>query len=237
MGEGLQFLELILFALVAGFLVLRLRNVLGRRDGHQPAQRNDPFNRESANEDKVVRLPERDERSRPAIDEPAPDEDDERPDGAAAAGGSLQSGLAQVRTADRSFDPEQFLSGARVAFELVLDAFAKGDEAALKPLLSPEVYNNFLRSIRERLAANETLQTQLVAVRGLELTEAYMAGRTAHVTVRITSEQIRVVRDASGAVVEGDPEAETDVVDEWTFARDTRSPDPNWQLVATGAPE
>ncbi|MCU0837813.1 MAG: Tim44/TimA family putative adaptor protein [Rhodospirillales bacterium] len=229
MGDGLQVLELLLFALVAAFLVLRLRNVLGRRDGHRPAQRDDPFSRETASEDKVVRLPDRDDRGRPPFDEEA--------DEGGAAPGTLQAGLAQIRTADRSFDPEQFVGGARVAFEIILDAFAKGDDEALKPLLSPEVYANFLRSIRERLTAGETLETELIAVRGIELTEAYMAGRTAHVTVRIASEQIRVVRDASGAVIEGDPAASTEVIDVWTFARDTRSPDPNWHLVATGAPE
>ncbi len=229
MGDGLQVLELLLFALVAAFLVLRLRNVLGRRDGHRPAQRDDPFSRETANEDKVVRLPDRDDRGLPPFDEEAAEE--------AGAAGPLQAGLAQIRTADRNFDPEQFVGGARVAFEIILDAFAKGDDEALKPLLSPEVYNNFLRSIRERLAAGETLETELVAIRGIELIEAYMTGRTAHVTVRIVSEQIRVVRDASGAIIEGDPATPTDVVDEWTFARDTRSPDPNWQLVATGVPE
>ena len=231
MGDGLQFLELIFFALVAAFLVMRLRNVLGRRDGHRPTERHDPFRPEPTGDEKIVRLPEREDRRRSPFDE----ESEAEPTPAPAS--ALAEGLAQIRTSDRSFDPEAFMGGARIAFEMIVDAFAKGDDAALKPLLSPEVYNNFVRSIRERLAAGETLETELIAVRSMELTEAYMAGRTAHLTVRIVSDQVRCLRDETGQVIDGDPERVQEVVDVWTFARDTRSPDPNWQLVATGTPE
>jgi predicted lipid-binding transport protein (Tim44 family) len=220
MGGGFQFIDIILFALVAGFLILRLRSVLGRRDGHQgPAQ--DPFRpppaKEKAEAD-VVRLPERGE---PA---PAPDQ----------APGSLQAGVTQIKIADPSFKEDEFLSGAGVAFEMILTAYVAGDSAALKPLLSPEVFANFSRSIEERAAAGDVLETTLVGVQKATIEEAYMAGRMAHVTVRFVSEQVTVTRNASGEIVEGDPERVTTVTDLWTFARDTRSPDPNWTLVATG---
>ncbi|MDZ3837686.1 MAG: Tim44/TimA family putative adaptor protein [Rhodospirillales bacterium] len=222
MGGGFQFIDIILFALVAGFLILRLRSVLGRRDGHQgPAQ--DPF-RPPAAKDKaeadVVRLPERGEPA-PA---PAPDQ----------APGSLQAGVTQIKIADPSFKEDEFLSGAGVAFEMILTAYVAGDSAALKPLLSPEVFANFSRSIEERAAAGDVLETTLVGVQKATIEEAYMAGRMAHVTVRFVSEQVTVTRNASGEIVEGDPERVTTVTDLWTFARDTRSPDPNWTLVATG---
>lgn len=226
-GDGLQVLDILLFALVAGFLILRLRSVLGRRDGHRPAQRSDPFTgAPAANEDKVVRLPERAEATVDAA-----------PETGSEPLGSLDAGLTQIRIADPAFDPDEFASGARIAFELILTAFSSGDTAALKPLLSPDVFSNFAQSIRERQEAGETLETQLVGIKTAEIVEAYMAGRTAHVTLRFFSQQVRVLRNADGEIIEGDPNIITDVVDIWTFARDTRSRDPNWVLVATGTPE
>jgi predicted lipid-binding transport protein (Tim44 family) len=225
----LQVLDILLFALVAGFLILRLRSVLGRRDGHRPAQRTDPFTgAPAANEDKVVRLPERGEAT---VDDAAAAETGPQPSG------SLDAGLTQIRIADPAFDPDEFASGGRIAFELILTAFSSGDTAALKPLLSPEVFSNFAQSIRERQEAGDTLETQLVGIKTAEIVEAYMAGRTAHVTLRFFSQQVRVLRNADGEIIEGDPKIITDVVDIWTFARDTRSRDPNWVLVATGTPE
>lgn len=224
MGGGFQFIDIILFALVAAFLILRLRSVLGRRDGHQgPAQ--DPFrpasNKDNADKD-VVRLPER--------GETGPLQPDQAPS-------SLQAGLTQVKIADRNFDEKEFLSGAGVAFEMILTAYVAGDVATLKPLLSPEVYGNFSKSIADRKAAGEVVETTLVGVQEAEIEEAYMAGRMAHVTARFVSEQVTVTRDASGEIIEGDPDRVTTVTDLWTFARDTGSADPNWTLVATGSTE
>jgi predicted lipid-binding transport protein (Tim44 family) len=230
MGEGFQFLDIILFALVAGFLILRLRSVLGRRDGHQ-SRAPDPFAPQpkgGPTDEKVVHLPER------GADEAAAKKG-EPPFAAAGARGPLETGLTQIAIADPRFNPDEFLSGARIAFELVLNAFAAGDANALKPLLSPEVYANFVESIRQREEAGQRFDTKLVALKSAEITEAYMAGRTAHVTVTFVSQQISAVYDAQGNLIEGDPAEITDVTDTWTFARDTRSSDPNWALVATGA--
>lgn len=227
MGDGFQFIDIILFALVAGFLILRLRSVLGRRDGHE-SRTPDPFvapGKPGRPEEKVVRLPDRSADA--AV--PAPAEAPAEPRG------PLDAGLAQIRTADPRFDPAGFASGARIAFELILNAFAAGDVDTLKPLLSPEVFGNFAHSIRERQAAGQRLETKLVALRTADIVEAYMAGRTAHVTVKFVSDQISALYDASGEVVEGDPSAVIEVTDFWTFARDTRSADPNWTLVATGS--
>ena len=228
MGEGFQFLDIILFALVAGFLILRLRSVLGRRDGHE-SRNPDPFSARPKPEpadDKVVPLPERNGRSADAP--PA------EPASAGAPKSPLEAGLTQIGIADPRFDPQEFVSGARIAFELILTAFASGDREALKPLLSPEVYGNFDESIRHRQAAGQRLETKLVSLKSCDIAEAYMAGRTAHVTVKFVSEQISALYDAGGIVVENNPTHITEVTDFWTFARDTRSSDPNWALVATG---
>lgn len=239
MGGEFQFIDIILFALVAAFLILRLRNVLGRRDGHQQPQSHDPFKPPEGRErrkpatspdhpdDKVIPLPDRGER--PA----EPREVDASLEGATP----LQAGLAQVKIADPHFNEDDFLSGARMAFEMILGAFAAGDTGTLKPLLSPEVFSNFAQSIREREQAGETMELNVVGIHSAEIVEAYMAGRTAHLTVKFVSEQISIVRNQKGEIVEGDPQHGSEAIDFWTFARDTRSPDPNWTLVATGAPE
>jgi predicted lipid-binding transport protein (Tim44 family) len=205
---------------------LRLRGVLGRRDGHHQGPAQDPFRPPAAKEKtepaEVVRLPERGEPAVPPVTADQPPT-------------SLHAGLTQIKIADPRFDEEQFLSGAGVAFEMILTAYVAGDVAALKPLLSPEVFANFSRSIEERKAAGDVLETTLVGVQKATVEEAYMAGRMAHVTVRFLSEQVTVTRNAQGEIVDGDPDRVTTVTDLWTFARDTRSPDPNWTLVATGS--
>jgi predicted lipid-binding transport protein (Tim44 family) len=231
MGDGFQFIDIILFALVAGFLILRLRSVLGRRDGHRP-RTPDPFTPRPKPEhadETVVRLPDRNERPTDAA--PLPPSEAAPP----AARGSLEAGLTQIKIADPRFDADEFTSGARIAFELILNAFAAGDSEALKPLLSPEVFGNFAHSIRDRQAKGQRLETKLVTIKSSALVEAYMAGRTAHVTVKFVSEQVSALYDSTGSVVEGDPTAVIEVTDFWTFARDTRSPDPNWTLVATAS--
>jgi predicted lipid-binding transport protein (Tim44 family) len=236
MGDGVQFLDIIIFAAIAVFLGLRLRGVLGRRTGNERQQR-DPFKRpvpESRDEtdrdktgrDKVIPLPDRN-RTPTAESTPA---DIAKPE----AGGL--PGLAQIRVADPSFDPQGFLGGARAAFEMIVGAFAAGDAAALKPLLSDEVFENFNGAIKARAKAKETLETTLVGISSAEIVEAELQGRTALVTVKFVSEQINVTKDAEGRIVDGDPATVAAITDIWTFARNTRARDPNWTLVATRSP-
>lgn len=220
MDDGYQFLDIVVFAVIAGLLILRLRSVLGRRTGTE--QRRDPFP-PPANEtpaEKIVPLPPR----------PRP------PAAPTAAPAPLAVGLAQLKAADRSFDEKGFLTGARAAFEIIVNAFAKGDAAALQPLLSPEVFASFGAAIRTRQAQHETLETNLLSIKTVETAEAGVDGDTAHVTVRFVSDQTNVTRAADGSVVDGNPDHVDEKTDLWTFARQVRSRDPNWTLVATHSP-
>ena len=242
MGDSIPYLDILLFAVIAAFLVFRLRSVLGKRTGHQgpgPGEpRRDPFSREppaEAGSDRVVQLPKA--KTEPAIHGNGEGSTAEPAAAGEGSGGPGAAGLTQIRIADPAFSPDEFLSGARIAFELIVGAFAAGDTDTLKPLLSEEVFNNFADSIRRRQEMGQKLETQLVAIRSAEIDEAYMAGRTAHVTVKFVTDQISVVRDAEGAVVEGSATDVNEVTDFWTFARDTRVSDPNWALVATNSPE
>jgi len=148
---------------------------------------------------------------------------------------AVAAGLERIRTADPGFDPAQFLEGARFAFEMVVAAFAAGDKDRLRPLLSDDVYQPFAAAIDERTAAGETLETRIIALKRLDITEAGLAGRLARVTVKFVSDQINMLRAHDGSVVDGDPDHAIEKTDFWSFARDTRSSDPNWVLVATAS--
>jgi len=220
MGE-FQYFDIILFAMVAAFLVLRLRNVLGRRTGNE--RRRELFVR----------------RARPAP-EKASTLIESNPGGGPVAStappaDAVAEALSQIRRSDPSFDPLHFLQGARTAFDLIVTTFANGDKAALRPLLSDEVFQQFVTAIDERAAAKETLETRILRLDDSDIVEAELLGRNAQVTVKLTSQQTNVTRAMDGSIVDGDPNHATEKTDYWTFARDTRSADPNWVLVATSS--
>jgi len=220
MGEFQQYFDIILFAMVAAFLVLRLRSVLGRRTGNE--RRRDLFvRRERPSQEQV-----------PAVVEASNNGSISAPTGPADA---VADGLNRIRRVDPSFDPSQFLEGARLAFEMIVTAFASGDKAALRPLLSDEVFHQFATAIDERAAAKETLETRILQLDSADIVEAELLGRNAQVTLRLVSHQINVTRAMDGSIVDGDPEHPIEKTDHWTFARDTRSSDPNWVLVATSS--
>ncbi len=148
---------------------------------------------------------------------------------------TVAGGLAQITAADPGFEASGFVDGERGEFGLIVAAFAKGDKAALQPLLSDETYKPFAAAIDEREAAGETLETRVAKLKDIDIVEAGMDGRAARVTVKLVSDQINVLRAHDGSVVDGDPQNLIEKTDFWTFARDTRSPDPNWLLVATSS--
>jgi predicted lipid-binding transport protein (Tim44 family) len=228
MGDEFPFIDIILFAMVAAFLVLRLRGVLGRRDGNEGGHR-DPFSpppREKSADGKVVALPDRGAAKAASASGAAEA-------GEAEASTPLEAGFADIGKADRGFDPKEFSAGARLAFEMILSAFSNGDTEALKPVLSPEVFGNFARAIADREEAGEVLEETLVGINSSDILEAFMDGPVANVTVKFVSDQVNVAHDRDGHVVAGDPESTVEVTDFWTFGRDTRSRDPNWILVGT----
>ncbi|GAB4171663.1 MAG: Tim44/TimA family putative adaptor protein [Thalassobaculales bacterium] len=225
----MQFLDIIFFAMVAVFLFLRLRSVLGKRTGNE--RRPDSFGTAERNaadttaegtaSGNVVALPGR-ERI------PAP---------GGQGGGPAAAGLAEIAIADPSFDPAGFLGGARAAFAMIVEAYAQGRADELRPLLADDVYARFAAAIEARERKGEKLETTLVAIRSAEIVDARLDGRVARVTVSFVTEQVNVTRDSQGAVVEGDPSEVETLTDIWTFARDTGSGDPNWLLVETRVPE
>ena len=120
-----------------------------------------------------------------------------------------------------------------MAYEMIVMAYADGDRKALKNLLSREVYDGFVAAIADREARSEKIQSSFVGIDKIEIVVAEMKGSEAHITLRIVSELISATKNKAGEVIDGDLDTVAEVKDVWTFARDTRSKDPNWKLVAT----
>ena len=238
MQESIPLLELIFLVAVAAFFILKLRSVLGKRTGHEKRPKYDPFGQRSGEEaeDKVVPLPQRDKTRERMKEKSGEEEGESEKPGFEESEGPLGAALTQIKLADRRFDEKEFLSGARIAFEMVVDAFAAGNKQMLKPLLSKEVFENFASAIDDRESRKETLETTLVGITSAEIIEASLEQKIAYVVVKFVSEQVNVTRDAEAEVVDGDPNHVAKITDLWTFARNTRSRDPNWQLVATDTP-
>jgi predicted lipid-binding transport protein (Tim44 family) len=221
MGDLPHYFDIILFAMVAAFLVLRLRSVLGRRTGNE-RRRELPRSQviPPSATDKLVALG----RPRPsplaAVAPPA---------------NTVAGGLAQITAVDPGFEAPAFVDGARGAFEMIVAAFAKSDKGGLRSLLSDDTYKSFAAAIDERETAGETLETRIAKLKDIDIVEAGLDGRSARVTVKLVSDQINVLRAHDGSVVDGDPQNLIEKTDYWTFARDVRSADPNWLLVATGS--
>jgi predicted lipid-binding transport protein (Tim44 family) len=218
MNDDGSVIEIILFAAVAIFLLFRLRSVLGRRTGEE-RERPNPLDRPSG----LPFRPGAPPQPSPTAIRPAPliELDPSQPQ-------SLDARLARAIAADPGFDEKRFLNGARSAFQIIVQAFAAGDLATLRPLLSSHLYGEFGRAIsaRPRGAAPEpvTFDGPVEA----EIVDARVNGSDVHIQVRFASRQRK-----SGDTTP----AEDELIDLWTFARDARSRDPNWQLIETAPGE
>lgn len=215
-------IQLLVLAGIAVFLILRLRSVLGTRDGFEKPPASVPG-------------PEGRRRGRPEFDviEGGPDRDitDHVADGSDAA-----KALAAMKMAEPGFNVTEFLEGARAAYEMILMAFEKGDLSDVRGFLSAEVAETFDAVIAEREAQGLTIEASFVGVRELTLTEANFdrASSEGDVTVRFVGELTSVVRNADGEIIEGNPNEIKRQKDVWTFSRSMGANDPNWVLVATG---
>lgn len=214
-------IQLIVLGGIAVFLILKLRAVLGSREGFEKP----PVPTEVA--------PATVTRRNFEVIEGGPDPDitDHAP-----ADSSTAKALAQMKQAEPGFGVGDFLKGARSAYEMILTAFDAGEIDRIRAFLAPEVAQAFDEASAHRRGQGLSVQTTIVGIRELTLAEAsYDAStRRAEVSVRFLAELTRVVKDSAGAVVEGSPSEIRKQRDTWTFGRTMGSPDPNWQLVATG---
>ena len=210
--------EIVLLAMVALFVGLRLYSVLGRRTGHE--------------QQPILRPAE----TAAATETPAPAADlaVDRPD----TGGFVYEepatpGIRAIVGADPSFDVARFLEGAQAAYRMILEAFWRGERDELRHLVGGDVLASFEQSIAEREAAGEQLDNRLVQIERAVISDARLSGRTAEVDVRFDADIAAVTRDREGKVIAGTLSDAIPTHDVWTFRRSLASGDPNWLLVET----
>ena len=197
MNNSFEYLDIILLAIIAGFIILRLRGILGRRTGHEKKDFGDLFGKkvtQSGNEKKVVN----------------------------SSPGKLDDAAK-----------EQFIKGAKEAYEMIITSFAKGDKKTLKPLLNKEIYQNFSDEIDHRKKENLKSELTFVAVKSAKIKNFEKKDNIYTFTVNFVSEIITCKKDKNNKVVEGNPDIIKTVNDVWKFSKNMWSQDPTWYLVET----
>ncbi len=206
---------IIIFAFLAIFVLWKLRGVLGERGGFEQNGPAAPAG--------------------PAPGAPPPQAPPAEQDWAECAerGGPVWQGFEAISRAQPGFSPKSFLAGARAAYEMIVEAFSRGDEDALKSLTSPEVLAGFMSALEGRKSRGETMQTTLVGLNEAKIVDARVEKDIAAIAVRFDGQFVTAIHGPDGQLVEGDPNNPAHVVDVWTFARQHGANSPNWTLVAT----
>ncbi len=207
----MPFIDILIFAVIAVLLVLRLRSVLGQRTGYEQPQDNQVNESFADKGNAPIPFPKVADKS------------------AKISG----SGLEALRRADRQFNEKEFVQGATVAFEMILTAFADGDQAQLKRLLSYDLLQSFMQTIHDRTAAKESLEITVNDIREVSILNVELVDSVASITVHFHTTQTRIARDEQGDVMEDSDTEPQEFIDIWTFERDLTLSDPNWKLAET----
>jgi len=201
------YVDILIFAILAVFLIFRLRSVLGHRDG---------FDEKPQDRDSTAGFQKRE-----------PISDDQNL--------SSGEGVEAIVKADPYFSQQSFMQGAENAYRMILDNFARGDMDQLKPLLGYDMASSFSDAIRDRRKAGEELSITLVEISRVDLLRAWVSEGVASIAVEYHATQIRVLRDEAGNILDGESEEPETFVDQWTFERDVTTDNPNWLLTETQA--
>ena len=215
--------QIVILAMIAAFLGMRLYSVLGRKAEHE--------------EEAIAKRLERAEQEREQ-DRPSGQVIDHAPRNANVPQGfapAIEQGLREISTADRSFELLPFLDGAKGAYEVILEAFWRGDKEELQQLCDDDVYQSFAAAIDEREETGMTLDNKLIRIEDETVHSAVLDGNMARIAVRFVADIATVTRDRDGNVVAGSLDDAIESRDVWTFMRDIRSSDPNWLLDETDA--
>jgi|CXWL01.1.fsa_nt_gi predicted lipid-binding transport protein (Tim44 family) len=226
MPEEFPYADLVIMALIAGFILLRLRSILGQKtDDDKPNFFQPSKPKASEDSEPIIQLSEKSIKLRPRVEMD--------PYSATLSEGIVLQSINDIKAKDPLFNATTFLEGAKMAFEMVFDAFAKGDKQTLSILLSQEIYNDFIRHIDEREKQENKQETTLLSVKAKEISGAKFDKNMAQITVHFESEQVTIERGKTGEIVSGDPSDTHHVNDEWVFERDVTSKNPNWKIIET----
>jgi len=213
-------LEIVLLAMVAAFLGLRLYSVLGRRAEQEEESVPQRFD----SEDKPAGV-------RPAVMPAAAAQP--RPTEFESMMPAVERGLKEITAADGKFNLAQFLDGARGAYRMILEAFWKGDRETLRELCDDDVYAGFESAIDAREAAGESVENKLIRIEETKVHSASLDGRTARIALLFVADVAAVTRDKDGNLIAGSLDDAIESRDVWTFSRNVSARDPNWLLDET----
>lgn len=228
MSEEFPYADIIILALIAGFILLRLRSILGQKtdtDNDRPNFLQSAKAKMAEDSEPIIQLSEKTLKSRPRVELD--------PYTTTLSEGSLLQTINDIKAKDPLFNSTTFIEGAKMAFEMVFDAFAKSDKQTLSALLSQEIYNDFIRHIDEREKQENKQETTLLSVKVKEIADAKLDKNMAQITIHFESEQVTIERGKTGEIVSGDPSDIQHVNDEWVFERDVTSKNPNWKIIET----
>jgi predicted lipid-binding transport protein (Tim44 family) len=219
MDDGFAFFDIIIFAILAGYLVFQLRRVLGRKTGTEKQQENkvDRNPGSPPDNDNIVSL----------LPDAGIDNSDKM---------DPLSGMTMLRQMDPSFNEQEFITGSKSAFSWIVSAFASGNGDDLKPLLSASLFNSFNDAIEKRSNAGEKLETNIVSIKSSQIDNVTLDGNNVSIAVEFISDQIKVLRGSDETIIDGDPDIIESLTDLWTFNRNIKSSNPNWILIKTETP-
>ena len=210
----MPFIDILIFAVIAIFLIFRLRSILGTKDGFEKPQKT---MQTETKKDNVINFKTK-----------SSDTNHETLNG---------SGLKDLRKLDTSFKDEEFLNGAKAAFPLILNSFSEGDLGNLRRYVGFDLYEEFANAIHQRDEAGEKLKINIEKVNDIQLLDAEISDGIASVTVKFDTIQTRILFDSKDVEIEDDSFSSEHIEDIWIFERDINSKDPNWKLVETGTTE
>lgn len=225
MESGVPFGDIIVLGAIAAFIVLRYRAMLGEERGRDPRDTKNQRAEQPAKEseaERVIQFP-RNETGKLKKDS---EEKSKYPP-------EIAEGFAAIAERDKQFEPDAFLDGAKIAFEMTIAAFNERDKETLHMLLGEEVYGQFDEVLKEQEETEKFAHTTLVTLKKAEFVTAKLDGSTAKITIDFESEQIQLVKNADGDVIEGDVSEQEVVEDRWVFARNVRAASPDWKITET----
>jgi predicted lipid-binding transport protein (Tim44 family) len=227
MSDSFQIVDIVIWAMIAGLIFLRLRSVLGRRTGGERPPQDGRFGgRQAAAGDSNDQ----------DGDHIVPGQEDETGiDSFKGLAPQVRQGLEAIWRKDKGFDMDRFLDGASKAYAVILEGFWAGSKEDIRPFISDDIFAQFSSAIETREKDGLTVENKLVETTEMAVDDARLEGDIAEITLRFVSDIISITRDRDGGLVEGNMSDAVKVTDIWTFAKGTRSNDPNWTLVATRA--
>ena len=201
-------MQILIFAAIAGFVLIKLYNVLGKDVGAPPPTKSSALGTRASSPAKPASITP----LRPAFTGPA------------------AAGLEAIYAADNRFDPQRFIEGASIAYEQIVEGYSQGDKKTLKRLLQDDVYQRYAEAIDERKKNGIELDTEIIRIKKAEIVGAELQNKEAKVVVEFSAEIS--TRETKPQTPEDAEVKNSLTTEEWTFVRDTRSRDPNWKLAS-----